>query len=279
MIITLTTDLGTKDATSAMLAAIMARNVPGSKVVPLSHHITQHGWREAAYIMASSFHAFPYGTVHLSTVAPFPLAITGVLPGEKRKQNNTGMPALPIIAAKAHGQYFMAHDNGLLPTALGAEGMVSARLCYSFTEAYSLQGWAEHVLRIVKQLPSFFSEQANVYSPLMLPLPTPQVTPIGVVCHIRYIDRYNNIVVNLTRQDYETLIGNRPFSIRTFKGVNINTISTHYSDVPVGTPLCRFTAAGYLELAVNHGDATAYWGIDPDDKSSHDYHTIRISVQ
>ena len=279
MIITLTTDLGTKDATSALLKAMLARNIPRSTVVPLSHHITQHGWREAAYIMASSFHAFPVGTVHISTVAPFPLAMPGMLPGEKRKQNNTGMPALPIIAAMAQGQYFMAHDNGMLPAALGAEGVQSARLCHSFAEAYSLQGWAEQVLRIIRQLPTFFSEPANIYSPLMLPLPTPQLTPIGVVCHIRYIDRYNNIVVNLTRQDYETFIGNRPFSIRTFKGDSINTVSTHYSDVPVGTPLCRFTAAGYLELAVNHGEATAYWGIDPSDKSSHDYHTIRISVQ
>jgi len=278
MIITLTTDLGTKDATSAMMASMLARNIRDSKVVPLSHHITQHGWREAAYILASSMHAFPAGTVHLSTVAPFPLAIQGMLPGEKRKQNNTGVPALPIIAVMAHGQYFMAHDNGMLPAALGAES-VTTRLCYSFTEAYSLRRWIEEVLRIIRQLPSFFSEPAKVYSPLMLPLPTPQLTPIGVVCHIRYIDRYNNIVVNLTRQDYETFIGNRPFSIRTFKGDNINTVSTHYSDVPVGTPLCRFTAAGYLELAVNHGEATAYWGIDPNDKSSHDYHTIRISVQ
>ena len=278
MIITLTTDLGTKDTTAAMLGGMLKRWVPDSNVVSLSHHVLQHGWREAAHIWASSAHAFPAGTVHISTVAPFPISMSNSLPGERRKQTTISLPALPIIVATAYGQYFIAHDNGLLPAALGEEMADTARILHSFTEVYSLQGWIEKIAKLIRQIPAFFSEQTEAYRPLLLPLPAPQITPIGLVCHIRYIDRYHNIVINLSRQDFDLLIGSRPFSIRTFKGYSITTISTHYSDVPIGTPLCRFTTAGYLELAVNHGDATSYWGIDPDDKSSHEYHTIRISV-
>lgn len=278
MIITLTTDLGTIDATPALLQALLARHIPGSKVISLTHQVTQHGWREAAYILSSSFHAFPAGTVHIATVAPFPLALTGTVPGEKRKQTTTSMPALPIIVVEAYGQYFIAHDNGLLPAALGAEVAGAARLCYSFSESYSLLGWIERVSGTIRLLPAFMSTTSAVYSPLLLPLPAPQIQEHVVICHIRYTDRYNNIVVNFTRHDFDTHIGNRSFSILTFKGERITSVSTHYSDVPVGTPLCRFNSAGYMELAVNHGDATACWGIDPNDKSSHDYQIVRISL-
>ncbi len=278
MIITLTTDLGTKDSTAALLGGMLTRWVPDSRAVSLSHHVLPHAWREAAYIWASSAHAFPAGTVHISTVAPFPLFMSSSPPGEKRKQTITSLPALPIIAATAYGQYFIAHDNGLLPAALGEDMADTARLLHRFTEKYSLEGWVGNISKIMRQIPAFFSEQTEAYSPLLLPLPAPQITPIGLVCHIRCIDRYHNIVINLTRQDFDSLIDSRQFSIRTFKGDSITTISTHYNDVPRGMPLCRFTAAGYLELAVNHGEATSYWGIDPNDKSSHDYHTIRISV-
>lgn len=279
MIITLITDLGTKDTTSAMLDAILMRSLPKSKIVSLSHHITPQGWREAAYILSSSIHAFPKGTVHIATVAPFPISMPNILPGEKRKQTTTGLPALPIIAATAYGQFFIAHDNGLLPAVLGTENMRTSKLCYNFRKAYDLLDYIEQITGIIKELPTFLSTQFEAYSPLILPLPKPQITPIGIVCHILHIDRNENIVINLTRNEFETMIGNRQFSIRTFKGDNISTVSTHYYDVPTDKPLCRFTAAGYMELAVNHGKATAHWGIDPSDKSSHDYHTIRIAVQ
>jgi S-adenosylmethionine hydrolase len=258
MIITLLTDLGTKDATVAAVKATLWKHVPGATVVDVSHHVLPHNWREAAYLLASVYSSFPPGTTHLAMAGIFierPVA---------------------MILAEREGHYFIAPDNGLLPIAFSAETL-DAGLCNRYEKPYRFMSWVEDAGSILRTL----AEQGTLSTKgheasVPPPLPPPLVTPVSAACRVLYADRYNNMVVNITRPQFESILNNRPFRIRSFRGDGIATVSKHYNDVPEGEPLCRFNKTGYLEIAVNHGSALELFGLEPGDKDALDYHMVRI---
>ncbi len=276
MIITLLTDLGMKDVTVSSAKAALQQVVADVGIVDISHYVSRHNWREAAYLLATVFGSFPEGTLHISPVSAF---------SDRHPR---------MILAEKKGHYFIAPDNGLLPVALGNDAMDHAMLCHQYVKPFNLISWFRDAGRVAQALAKSGAAGDPASSLLMgrvgerpegftinlpPPLPPPQVTPISIVCRILYADRYNNLVVNITREEFDAIVKDgRPFRIRTFKGVNITSVSNHYNEVPEGSPLCRFNKTGYLEIAVNHGSAMELFGIDPTDATALDYHSIRISI-
>jgi hypothetical protein len=57
---------------------------------------------------------------------------------------------------------------------------------------------------------------------------------------------------------------------------DITTVSNNYNDVPYGEPLCRFNDTGFLEIALNHGQAATLLGLAPVNTSNLRYQTIKI---
>jgi len=261
MIVTLLTDLGTKDATVANIKAALAQRNPEAEVADLSHEVTRHNWREAAYLLASAYSSFPEGTIHVIPVGPF-------------------MERAPrMIIAKKDGHYFIAPDNGLLYAALGGEAMNTVRSCHTYNKPYDMSQWVEDAAVVISEIASGWVLPYPPFKPDMpVQLPTAQVTPIGIACRIVRIDRYHNVVLNIRKAEFEKITNGKPFKIRTFKAEPITAVSRHYNDVPEKTPLCRFNKMGFLEIAVNHGSAMELFGIDPTDPNAADYHTIRISL-
>lgn len=101
---------------------------------------------------------------------------------------------------------------------------------------------------------------------------------------IIYIDNFENVVVNITRTLFESIRKGRNFKI-IFKGdEEINRLSQSYGDVAEGSKLAFFNTAGYLEIAVNKGNAAGLFGLLPfkNDanpgfaKSKLFYQTVRI---
>lgn len=259
MIITLLTDMGTKDAAVAATKAALMGAIADAEVVDISHGISRHNWREAAYLLSTAYHSFPQGTVHLVPVAVFT---------ERQPR---------MILAKKDGHYFIAPDNGLLPAALGIDTIATVMLCHQYAKPYNFTQWLSDAAKIIPSLPEGENLLEDGFALITQPpLPPPHVTPINVVCRALYADRYNNIVVNITQKEFDNIQQSRQFKIRTFKGQNITSISRHYSDVAIGEPLCRFNKAGFLEVAVNHGSAMELFGLEPGDTTALDYHTVRI---
>jgi S-adenosyl-L-methionine hydrolase (adenosine-forming) len=260
MLITLLSDLGTKDAAAAAARAALMHTIADAEVVDISHGVSRHNWREAAYLLSTAYNTFPQGTVHLIPVAVFT---------ERQPR---------MIMAKKEGYYFIAPDNGLLTAALGIDTMTSVWLCHQYAKPYNFTQWLSDAAALIHTLPQ--GEQllkAGYTLTTQPPLPPPHVTPINVVCRALYADRYNNIVVNITQKEFDNLQHNRQFKIRTFKGQNITSVSRHYNDVAIGEPLCRFNKAGFLEVAVNHGSALELFGLEKGDTTALDYHTVRIN--
>jgi hypothetical protein len=93
---------------------------------------------------------------------------------------------------------------------------------------------------------------------------------------VLYIDRYKNVVLSITRKQFEKIAANRPFTIKLRKVGDITALSARYNDVPEEAPLCRFNSAGFMEIAINHGHAASLLGLDTIEASELKYQSIRI---
>ena len=78
---------------------------------------------------------------------------------------------------------------------------------------------------------------------------------------IIYIDHFENIVLNITREQFETHRKGRAFRIIFKRDEVIDKISENYSDVPEGEKVALFNASGYLEIAINKGNAAGLFGL------------------
>jgi S-adenosylmethionine hydrolase len=261
-IITLLSDLGTRDGSVARIKAAIVQRMPHAVVTDICHHVPRHDRRETGYLLADSCYSYPAGTIHV------------VLTGMFMDKDNP--PAL--LLATHRGHHFILPDNGILSGMPSGFAPSHALLIARFSGPYSTDKWLQEAINAMEAIENGTTAAFTTVAPYILPpLPAPQVTPVGIACRILRRDRYNNLVLNLRKEEFDQHTSGRPFRIRTFRSGHINAISRHYSDVPMDAPLCRFNKLGFLEIAVNHGAATDLFGIDATDAGALDYHTIRIS--
>lgn len=261
-IITLLSDLGTRDGTVARIKAAITKRMPHAVITDICHHVPRHNRRETGYLLADSCYSYPAGTIHL--------VFTGMF------MDKENPPAL--LLATHRGHYFILPDNGIISAMPPQFAPSDAQLISRFSIPYNSDTWLQEAINAIDAVETGTTDSFPPVAPYILPpLPAPQVTPVGIACRILRRDRYNNLVLDLRKEDFEKHTSGRPFSIRTFRSGPISTVSRHYSDVPRDAPLCRFNKLGFLEIAVNHGAATELFGIDATDAGELDYHTIRIS--
>lgn len=95
-IITLTTDFGNDDPYVAAMKGVTLDLNPEVTIVDICHNIKPQNIAQAAYILSTTYHYFPRGTVHIAVVDP------GV--GTERQ-------AVLLIT---HQAFFLGPDNGVL---------------------------------------------------------------------------------------------------------------------------------------------------------------------
>lgn len=247
-IITLTSDLGVKDHYAAVLKGRLLTGAPQATIIDISHEISPFDIQEAAYVMKNACYYFPAGTVHLVSVH-----------AESRTQ-------VKPVAIAHKGHFFIGMDNGL----------------------FSLM-WEEHPEKVIAlqtqeyMASSFIAKDILVGAAIQL-LNGKQIdaigTPLGALdtktylrppdndflirANIVYIDRFGNLVTNITRERFEQRRAGREFSINYKRNEEIREISSTYNDVPEGERLCLFNSSGYLELAINKGNAHQLLGLNLD---------------
>jgi S-adenosylmethionine hydrolase len=255
-VITLLTDLGSQSTSVSVAKAIVIRYAPGTVIADISHDVTQYDLQQAAYLLLSAYKHFPRGTIHIVPVDIF----------------NGDVPV--ILLVEKDDSYFIAPGNGILPLAFGEEE--SVRLCYEMKKPFSFADWMDNAGRVIENIRSGKSLPYKAHTPQVAPqLMQPKVMHDGIDCNILYIDRHQNVVLDITRTQFDALIKNRPFRIKALKH-DITAISNNYNDVSEDMPLCRFNASGFLEIAVNHGAAATLLGLATDNTAAITYQTIKI---
>jgi len=106
----------------------------------------------------------------------------------------------------------------------------------------------------------------------------------GIEGQIIFIDNFENVIVNITRSYFEEQRRGRNFKIIFKRDEKIDRISETYADVHEGEKLALFNSAGYLEIAINKGNAAGLFGLKGFSERQHAsgmqnqlfYQTVRI---
>lgn len=258
MIITLTSDFGYQDNYVAIIKALLHTRVPEATQVDLTHSITPYHLLQCAYILSSALPFFPAGSVHFSLFDAMYASPAKVLIAEKQRQ------------------YIISSDNGLLPLILNDE----TRPIYSWPEVPATYAeWITFSADLIAKLSQegFRPDALPVHHPQAFSVPPRPVFKDNTIeCHIVHVDQFGNVILNLTKEDFEAQQRGRKFRIVFRNNEHIDTISNSYSEVPPKEKLCLFNNAGHLEIAINKDSAARLLGLSLFNTSSLVYQTIRI---
>jgi S-adenosylmethionine hydrolase len=260
-IITLLSDFGLQDASVASAKAAFMQQVPGAEIVDISHLVEPYHLLQAAYLLTSAYRNFPENTIHVLLFDVF---------SEKTPR---------LVLAQKAGQYFLAPDNGVLSLAFD-NTIDHVWKCFELSQPLGFKDWLIKTATIVQKLQSGIPTDLQPFELKNAPhYCRPKVQPNSAECQVIHIDRFENVVINLTKEQFDTIGKGRPFRIEFMRDEAITQLSTHYQNVRSGDVLCRFNAAGYLEIAINHGKAASLLGLRLHREQDSIYNTIKIHFE
>ncbi|MBP6640979.1 MAG: SAM-dependent chlorinase/fluorinase [Bacteroidia bacterium] len=251
MVITLTTDLGTRDHYAASLKGTLLTMLPGAVVVDITHEIAHFNLLEAAFVAKSACFKFPKGSVHIIGIDP------------------EGGARLGVVAMEQEGHFFVAPDNGVL--SLIREGSA-----------------AEWVFVNVEHLPLSIHGRSFLVQNRLAPVAAalaggalleslgtsgeikeyrwgePSFTENSLRGVILHIDHFGNAITNVRKDPFMEIKGDKSFQI-FIRNLRMQRIVGSYADVAKGEALALFSDNGHLEIAIREGSAAQLLGLKVQD--------------
>ena len=258
LIITLTTDFGLQDEFVGVMKGVILSICPTAILIDITHDIRPQDIQHAALVLQSSCRYFPKNSIHVAVVDP------GV--GTKRR----------IIALKQDDRIFLAPDNGVLSPFL-EEDCIAHQLIHTdfFLDPVSATFHGRDIFapvaaHLAQGVPlDELGPQINVDQLVKRPLPAVLITNTSLKGAVVDIDRFGNLVTNITRQDIDTFAPeNRASLILSLNGINIHGIDATFSNAHVGEPVALFGSRNLLEIAVNQGSAAQFFNAHIGDEVS-----------
>ena len=249
-IITLTTDYGTNDHLVGVLKGVILKINPDVTIIDITHAVTPYDLLDGALAIASAYAYFPPRTIHVVIVDP------GV--GTERR---------PILVS-GQNQYFIAPDNGVLSGVYEKEQNFAVR--HLTSEHYFLQPVSKtfHGRDVFTPVAGWLSKHwqpASMGDTIedfkRFAMPRPKEADGALKGVVLKVDGFGNLITNFRAEDLtpESLekgtlqmqVGNHPVTrmVQVFASGN------------AGEPVAYVGSSGYLEIAVNKGNASKMLGI------------------
>lgn len=245
-IITLTTDFGLQDYLVAAVKGQLYCLQHDVRIVDISHQLSSFNYPQAAYFCDSAFRHFPDNTIHIVLVNMF---------DEKPSR---------MLLARHNNQYIACADNGLLSMIVDGTPRQVVGLPLPANERPTALVCTRVIVNAVNKiiegesLTRIGDADINIIEKLRLKYVNSSTTMEG---QILYIDNFENVIVNITSEDFERERQGRRFKIVFKRDEVIETISETYASVPQGEKVAFFNSAGYLEIAINKGNAAGLFGL------------------
>jgi len=238
MIITLTTDFGLRDSFVGTMKGVILGIAPAVQIVDLTHGIAAGDVRGGAFALMTATPFFPPGTIHVAVIDP------GV--GSARK----------AVAIRTGRAIFIGPDNGVLSWAV--------------KEADPLE------IRSVENSDVFLPQVSNTFHGRDLFAPTAawlaakrEFCELGPeLAHFQRTDWPNPIRVQEGWKTEVIHVDTYGDAITAFPAVRTNGVQSvllpggkripfegFYAAVPRGNPLAVIGSSGFVEIAINQGDA------------------------
>ncbi len=256
-LIALLSDFGLRDPYVAEMKAVILSICPDASIVDVSHEIDKYDVRMGAYTLARAAPYFPEGTIHVAVVDP-----------------GVGTEGRPIIV-ESKRSFYVGPDNGLLMLSAQKEGVVHVyevtnRKYMLRTVSRTFHGrdiFSPAAAYLVKgvQASEFGPEASN---PIVPSFAQPLTLDREIRSEVIHVDGFGNIVTNIAKEHLK-MMGVREgaqLSV-TLKDNNVLAkLCSAYGDVPADSPLTVIGSDGFLEVAVNRGNAAQAFGMKTGDR-------------
>jgi len=241
-LITLLTDFGTKDHFVASMKGVILSINPQARIIDISHEISPFRIADAAYCLQACYRTFPEGAVHVAVVDP------GV--GSRRR---------PILV-KTGRYYFVAPDNGVL-TPILYEQDVEIREIEHQQYRLSSPGATFHGRDVFAPVAAWLTKGTALSSfgrlvadPIRMNWPQPRMTVRTIIGEIVYIDRFGNLISNISRAQIEAGQVDR-LEIRIGEHL-VESMVANYSEGQTDVLHALINSNGMLELFLKERSAS-----------------------
>lgn len=254
-LISLTTDFG--DLYPAAMKAVILGINPEVQIIDITHSIRQAGIREGAFALYSLVQYFPQKTIHIGVVDP------GV--GTPRR-------ALAIKAgSEGKEQFFVGPDNGLLIPAArrleemeiyeitNPELMLESRISATFHGRDIFAPVGAHLSKgtPIETVGSRISDFVN------LDFGNFGIDGPFIVGEVIFVDSFGNVITNIPE---DIVLKFSTFGSQVeVNGRRVSFVQT-YGLVGKEEPLSLIGSHGFLEIAVNKGNAALQFGLKSGDQ-------------
>ena len=248
-LITLLTDFGNQDSFVASMKGVILTINPQARIVDLSHYVTPHQIAEAAYLLKSCYRYFPDGTVHVAVVDP-----------------GVGSTRRPLLIKTAR-YFFLGPDNGLFSYIFDEEDEVEVREIENQqfrleSVGHTFDGrdlFSPSAAWLTKGTPpSSFGRIID--DPITLPLVEPSRQGNRLVGRIEYIDRFGNLISNLTPhhiREFQSCVGRQEIILQ-IEGHSLEGLVASYSQGVSDMPAALMNSSGRVEVFVNGKSAARH---------------------
>jgi len=245
-LLTLTSDIGQQDFIVGAIKGQLLQINPAFNIVDISHNLSPFNYPQAAYVCRNAIKNFPAQTFHIVFTNLF----------DHRHEH--------LLLIKHNEQYIGCADNGLIT-------MILEELPSEFVALPLNTSTQKNTLYYTSVFANAFN---NILSGKSLPEIGDESVSIQVKNHLRpllgnnwiegqiiFIDNFENVIINITKDEFEEQRRGRSFKIIFKRDEVIDKISDTYADVSESEKLALFNSAGYLEIAINKGNAAGLFGL------------------
>jgi S-adenosylmethionine hydrolase len=248
-LITLLSDFGLKDVYVGVMKGVIAQINPRLTVIDLTHEIPPQNLAAARFNLMNAYPYFPVGTVHVAVVDP------GV--GSHRRG----------IALQIDAGFLVGPDNGLFggvlqqTRVLGAVELTNPEYWRTAIPSTTFHG-RDIFASVSAHLACGVSleqlgESIDPKTLVQLAIPPHIPTASGIVGCIQYIDRFGNLITNIPGTEVRGKTWSVIVGDSLTQRLHHRTIpsSQTYSDRPLGEVVALIGSHGWVEIAVNGGNA------------------------
>jgi len=242
-LISLLTDFGLDDEYVGVMKGVIYTGCPQARIVDLCHSIPAQNIARASSMLAASYAYFPPATIHLTVVDP------GV--GTSRH----------ILIVEADTHLFIAPDNGVLTPLLRSPSLNSChRLQMPSCEDFSATFHGRDIMApaaarlAAGAVPASLGVEIASENCQKIDVAAAVATADGVLGEVTAIDHFGNIATSISKAQVAAM----GMEVAVIIGdITLNRVHRTYAEVTEKAPLALIDSRGFLEIAVNRGDAAA----------------------
>ena len=253
-IIALLTDFTWHNWYIGVMKGVITSINPSANIIDLCHDVSSQDVREGSFILGNSFAFFPRGTIFVAIVDP------GV--GSDRKN----------LIVRTENHCFVGPDNGILSSIFEkAKVEMVYQVCpgkYTLT----LKGSTFYGRDIFAPVAAHLSlgvppgeMGGEIKSVLTVPAIRPYINERGEISgRAVYVDTFGNIITNVDEGYLKSIFPGqipREDLIIRLAGQRIRGIGKYYEQGERGRLMAIVNSWGYVEIAVNRGNAFQYLGL------------------